>query len=185
MTITRKPSPDNYSERYKRLAFHIWYSRGRPSISKLAHMVDKREDGTSPSQATLQNWSKEHDWGEKADEMDKDAAIQIQKSLINDQVKMFEEHAKIGKSLRMKAVDWLEEHELTKPNEAMRLLELAATMEKESVGLSKIIEKVRDMEDEEVQDRLARLMREGKLNEFDLRKIEDDPKQLEGETSDE
>lgn len=181
MAITKRSSPEPYSQRYKNMAFWVWYSEGRPPMTKLQHMLEPREDGTRPTNMTLGGWKNDEGWEEEADRLDGEAAVQIQKKLINDQVRMFEEHAKIGKALRMKAVDWLEEHELTKPNEAMRLLEIASTMEKESVGLSKIIEKVRDMDDAEVKDRLARLMRENKLSRGDIQEMGKDPEQLESE----
>lgn len=172
-------SPEPYNDLYRRMAFHIWYSEGRPSMQKMEYLVEPREDGTSPNNITLGKWKKEDNWEERADELDQEAAVQIQKKLINDQVKMFEEHAIIGKSLRMKAVEWLENHRLEKPNEAMRLLEIASNMERESVGLSKIIEKVRDMDDAAVKDRLAQLMREGKLSKVDMERIKEDSDQLE------
>ena len=156
MTMTRNVSPTPYNQDYKNLAFYIWYQNGRPSMPKLTRKLEEREDGTKPSHLTVGNWRRDDSWDEKADNLDKEAAIQIQKKLIDDRVKMFEEHARFGKHLRTEALEWLEEYGVNTPNEAMRLLTIAVNIERESVGLSDIISKIKDMGDGELKDQIAK-----------------------------
>ena len=86
--------------------------------------------------------------------------------MIDDRVKMFEEHAKFGESLRTKALDWLEEYGVDTPNEAMRLLTIAVGVERESVGLSDILKRLKDMEDGDLKDKIAYLMKKGQLTDI-------------------
>lgn len=170
MAIGRNRTPEPYSSTYKRVAFHVWYSHGRTSMTKLQHLLEPREDGTSPNEITLGKWRKADNWEERADEMDEEAAVQIQKKLIDDKVKILEEHAKLGKKLRLKAVDLIEGDDISfeKPHEAMRLLEIATGLEADSVGLSGILQNIRDMDDAEVKDKLSRLLKKGRLDEINL-----------------
>lgn len=168
MAITRTSAPEPYSATYKRICFHVWYSNGRVPMTKLQHLVDPTETGDSPNEVTLGKWRKENDWDERADEMDEDAAIQIQKKLIDDKVKILEEHARLGKKLRLKAIDLIEDIPFEKPHEAMRLLEIATGLEADSVGLSGILQNIRDMDDAEVKDKLSRLLKKGRLDDINL-----------------
>jgi len=167
MTMTRNVSPAPYNQDYKNLAFYIWYQNGRPSMPKLARKLDEREDGTKPAHLTLGKWKRDDDWEKRANEMDQEAAIQIQKKLIDDRVKMFEEHAEFGEHLRVQALYYLQENELSSANEAMRLLTIAVNMERESVGLSDILKKLKDMEDVDLKDKIAYLMKKGQLTDFE------------------
>lgn len=171
MTITRNPSPAPYNQDYKNLSFYVWYQNGRPSMPKLVRRLDEREDGTKPSHLTVGNWKRDDNWDEKADELDQAAAVQIQKKLIDDRVKMFEEHAKFGKHLRDEALDWLDDNGIDTPNEAMRLLTIAVNIERESIGLSDIITRIKDMEDGDLKDKIAHLMKKGRLTDFDTEEL--------------
>ena len=167
MTMTRNVSPTPYNQDYKNVAFYIWYQNGRLSMPKLVRKLSEREDGTKPNHLTVGNWKRDNNWIEKADEMDQEAAIQIQKKLIDDRVKMFEEHAEFGEHLRVQALYYLQEHDVDTPNEAMRLLTIAVNMERESVGLSDILKRLKDMEDGDLKDKIAHLMKKGQLTDFD------------------
>ena len=112
-------------------------------MPKLVRKLTEREDGTKPSHLTVGNWKRDDKWIEQADKLDEEAAIQIQKKLIDDRVKMFEEHAELGECLRVEALYWLAEHGVETPNEAMRLLTIAINMERESVGLSDILKRLK------------------------------------------
>lgn len=171
MTMTRNVSPAPYNQDYKNLAFYVWYQNGRLSMPKLVRRLDNREDGTKPSHLTVGNWKRDNDWEKKADELDQEAAIQIQKKLIDDRVKMFEEHAEFGEHLRVQALYYLQEHELDTANEAMRLLTIAVNMERESVGLSDILKRLKDMEDGDLKDKIAHLMKKGQLIDFDTKEL--------------
>jgi len=168
MTMTRNVSPAPYNQDYKNLAFYIWYQNGRPSMPKLARKLGEREDGTKPAHLTVGNWKRDDNWEGKADELDQEAAIQIQKKLIDDRVKMFEEHAEFGEHLRTQALYYLQEHEINTANEAMRLLTIAVNMERESVGLSDILKRLKDMDDGDLKDKIAHLMKKG---QFDVKEL--------------
>jgi len=172
MTMTRNVSPAPYNQNYKNLAFYIWYQNGRPSMPDLARKLDVREDGTKPAHLTVGKWKRDNNWEQKADELDQEAAIQIQKRLIDDRVKMFEEHAELGEALRVEALYWLGEHGVTTANEAMRLLTIAVDIERESIGLSDIIAKIKDMDDSGLKDRIAYLMKKGRLTDLDTKTVE-------------
>lgn len=165
MGITKRRSPKPYSKPYRDIAFHIWYSKGRPAITSLEHLVDEREDGTKPNHITLGKWKKEDDWVEKADALDEDVAVEIQKKHIQDRVEMFEKHIIVAKDLQEKALDAIEKIGINTPHEAMRLLEIGLNLERSSVGIPDILDKIKDMQDEELRDKLAKLMKKGKFEE--------------------
>ena len=167
MAITREPSPSKYADRYKRVAFHVWYSKGRPPITKLVNFLPTRDDGTKPSATTVALWRREEDWDDQADELDDQVATDIRKQLVTEQIQIYQEHLDIGKAMRVKAIDWLETHELETPNEAMRLLEIATNLEQKSVGVSKVIKDIAQMEEDEVKDELRKLLKGDKLIEHD------------------
>jgi hypothetical protein len=144
-------------------------------MKQLTFHLEPDENGNVPNYHTLAKWKKDNDWVERADEMDENASIQIQKKLIDDKRKMLEKHIQISEDMQDKALEYLEEYGLETAHQAIRLLELGIKVEKESVGLPSLLKEVSELEDSDLTSRIAKLL-EG--SEIDIEELEADIEEL-------
>lgn len=175
MAITDKVEIIDYSKLYRDSAFFQWYRLGRVGMKQLTFHLEPDERNKTPGYQTLSKWKKEENWVERADEMDENASIQIQKKLIDDKRKMLEKHIEISEDMQNQALEYLETHGLDTAHQAIRLLELGIKVEKESVGLPSLLKEVSELEDSDLTSRIAKLL-EGA--EIDLDEIEVDLEEL-------
>lgn len=173
MSMTQKYSIDSYSPHYREECFFKWYSEGRTAIKNLVSHLEPDERGHVPGYSTLRSWRTEYDWEERADELDKKASLDIQKKLIDDRRRMLEEHIDVGKSMREKALNYLETHEIETGHQAIRLLELAIRVEKESVGLPDVLEELGKLEDTELTERIAKILEGSEVSIDELKELPD------------
>lgn len=175
MAITDKVESRSYSKLYKDSVFFQWYRLGRVGMKQLTFHLEPDEHNNIPNYHVLARWKKADNWVERADEMDENASIQIQKKLIDDKRKMLEKHIEISEDMQNQALEYLEEHGLDTAHQAIRLLELGIKVEKESVGLPSLLKEVSELEDSDLTSRIAKLL-EGA--EIDLDEIEVDLEEL-------
>lgn len=159
-----------YSGAYKDVVFMIWYKNGRPGRRNLYNLIPDTDDGAKPHEMTLQRWIDDPEWKEKADALDREVARRLEERMVTEKMQMLEEHADLGVEIRNIGLDYIKTHmdELT-AHAAVRLVVEGVRIERDSRGVSNLLEELSSMSDEKLLDKLQKTL-EGK--EFDIEQLE-------------
>lgn len=162
-----------YPPNYVDTVFLIWYKNGRVGRSSLHNLIPEDEFGRKPHSGTLQTWIDSEEWIRKADELDKEVARRLEEQMVTEKMQMLQRHAEIGLKAQEIALRFLEENEdeIT-PSSAVRLLVDGVRIERDSRGLSNLLDEISKMSDEKLLEQLKKTV-EGK--EFDIEQIEVEP----------
>jgi hypothetical protein len=171
-TIDSVRPTTNYSQNYKDEVFFIWWKAGKPNVAKLSSMIFADEGGNIPSKMTLVGWIK-NEFTPRSQELDAQFYAQVEAEVMQEKAKMLKEHAQVGKEISSMAIKYLKEHEdeLT-INSSIRLLVEGVRIERESVGIPAIFDKISEKTDEELLKELQNLISDG--NVIDLQPIMED-----------
>lgn len=159
-----------FTDDYKDLCFKIWYNAGKPGASDLYTRIPfpKTNLGNKPTKTTLNNWVSALFYPRAVD-MDKKVEETVNNALVSSKVEMFQRHIEMGRKMQNLAVKYLEGHEdeLT-ASAAVRLLVEGLKIERESISLPGILEKINKMSDEELIEATTKLIQDSDLEiEFD------------------
>lgn len=141
-----------YGEDYIEQMFVFWYSSGRISPSKLIELEDCPKDkfGRIPVRRIVEAWLNERGWRERADVLDARAATQIEDELVALKVNALRKQAAQANEVRQKAFDHLMNNEFDSSASAVSAFLKSAELERITLGISKTIAKLAEMDDDEV-----------------------------------
>ncbi len=163
-----------YSEAYKDELFQIWFKNRRPSGRRLLNMIPEDWADDTPTAITLTKWiTGEGGFNDRAVILDRHLQDEIEGRLIQEKVEMLYRHGELGRKMQNKALeklDTLEPGDLSS-SAAVRLLVEGVKIERESVGLPQALEKMMNATDEELLDRVEKLIPE---SQAEILVIEDD-----------
>lgn len=142
--------PEPYSDTYIEKCFVAWYSAGCPSIRKFAEMAPPDENGRKPMWLTVSNWMTEGDWWQRRDVLDARAANQIEDELVSLKVNMLKEQAAAFRAVRQKAFEHVLENGFDSSASAVAAFIKSAQEERVVLGVSKTIQRLAEMDDEEL-----------------------------------
>lgn len=137
-----------YSDTYIEGAFVMWYKMGRPETPELIVALPEDELGRVVSQTILQDWIRKYQWNERADILDAAVTNQIEKMAITEKIEMLNRHAEAGKMMIDKAEKYIQDHEIGKMNDAIKMLVQGVEIESASRGLPSALIKLSEMNDE-------------------------------------
>jgi hypothetical protein len=152
--------PADFSEEYKTKVFNLWYKNGKPLPQNLYNMIpdSERPYNKKPGRATLSQWVN-HDFVDRAKELDEQVELELRARLVNEKVEMLARHAKLGENMQDMGLEYLREHknEITAPS-AVKLIVEGWRIERSSKGIPDMLDKIRDMSEEELVDEIAQLI---------------------------
>lgn len=129
-----------------------WYGKGRPPATQLIESegfpIDKY--GRKPVRRVVEAWVNERGWRERADVLDAQADTQINDELVALKVAMLRKQAAQAAAVRQKAFDHLINNEFDSSASAVAAFLKSSELERLAVGLSKQIERLAEMRDDEV-----------------------------------
>lgn len=150
-----------FSDKYIEEIFYLWHDNNCQSGKTFLNEIHD-EEGRKPSLITIGEWVERYGWIERADALDAEISRELDSKIIDRRVKMFEEHAKIGKALIEKGESYLNgEFGISSDNAAIRAVGLGVEIERISVGQAEAWMKISKMTDEQIAKEFARLS--GKL----------------------
>lgn len=156
----------HYDHEYINSVFIVWYRNGRPGPNKLHRLIGlDPKSNLKPTPPTLDKWIKDNDWDAKASLMDQEVAKELQRTEIARKAHVIQEHAKQAGELRRESFNWILENigEFT-PASAVRLFFEAAQLEKDSIGLDKMLESISNLDDEQLVNQLAEALKGAKID---------------------
>ena len=155
---------DSYTTYYKEVElFNFWYGAERPSTTILVASKDcpTNSKGSKPTSQTVSKWITQFKWHDKAKGLDAEASDLIRQDNVKEKVEMAVRHTKRGKKMQEKAWDYFEKQGISSDHAAMKMLVEGIRIEKESRGISSVIEKLTQMDDEKLMNEALKLIEDG------------------------
>lgn len=141
-----------YGEDYIEKMFVFWYGSGRIPPSKLIEFPDCPKDKFDriPVRRIVEGWLNDRGWRERADVLDARAATQIEDELVALKVNALRKQAAQANEVRQKAFEHLMNNEFDSSASAVSAFLKSAELERITLGISKTIAKLAEMDDDEV-----------------------------------
>lgn len=141
-----------YGEDYIEQMFVFWYGSGKIPAAKLIELPDCPKDKFNriPVRRIVEGWLNDRGWRERADVLDARAATQIEDELVALKVNALRKQAAQANEVRQKAFDHLMNNEFDSSASAVSAFLKSAELERITLGMSKTIEKLSQMDDDEV-----------------------------------
>lgn len=156
----------HYTDDYKQKVFQIWYNNGKCGAPDLQRLVPIPETNYNrlPSVQALTSWIRQ-DFQERAKNLDDGVEKTMNEALIVTKVEMLQRHMDVAKKMQDLAIDYLESHkdDLTSAT-AVRLLVESVRIERESVGIPGMLDKMSRKTDEQLLDEVKKLVEESPLD---------------------
>lgn len=158
--VPTPPLNKSFSQPYIEKAFRIWYNHGKPSAKMLMKYItaDMDEWGRVPNWSTVEGWLENY-FVPRANELDAEVKRQLDALVVKEKVEMLKRHAEVGLQMQNMSIEYLNEHrdEISAPA-AVRMLVEGIRIERESRGIPAALDKIRDMNDEELMDEIKQLV---------------------------
>lgn len=159
-----------YTDKFIDGCFYIWYEGGKSFGRDLLDKLPVTEKGNRPNIITIQKWSDENGWIERADALDAKASLEMDKEVIDKRVKMYKRHAEVGDELIKEGMNFLKKQSenggIKTENAALRALELGMQTERVSVGVADMVRKIGEMTPDQLDNELQKLLGKKKEDEF-------------------
>lgn len=147
-----------FSPTYVEDVFYFWYKNRQLGASWFNKNVPADENGRKASFSTLQNWIQDYHWMERAENLDVEAARKMDNLIIDERIKMFREHAEIGKEIKEMGIEFLRTKGLEKDASALRAIADGIQIERSSRGLADVLAKISTMGDDDIEREIRKLM---------------------------
>jgi hypothetical protein len=170
-----------YDENYIEQMFYFWYNSGRLPATKLIELPECPKDqfGRIPVRRIIEAWVNEKGWRERADVLDAQAETQINDELVALKVSMLRKQAAQAAEVRQRAFDYILDIGFDSSASAVSAFLKAAEMERLTLGISKTIQKLSEMDDDEVLQTVKELAeRAGSTTIIDVAETEEDAEPL-------
>lgn len=155
-----------YTEDYKTACRLGWYEAGRPTLKAdwiEATPVDVH--GRKPSINVLRKWKSEMKWDWWAEDMDSRAMTLVEDTIVARRAKMFEKHAEAAARWQEAAWKHIEEKGFDTSASAVQAYFKAVEAERTSLGISQLLVKMEDMDDNQLKEEFIRLVNRGSEND--------------------
>lgn len=161
-----------FDDRYVEACFYAWYSNGHPKMQphnggRIMKLIPSTADGRRPSYSTLKKWMLNLDWSQRADVLDAQVSIQLDKQVVKERVKTLQELAAAGEKLMTIGMEYLEREDPfnDNPAAAVRAIIAGAGMKFQYSGAADRLAQISDMNDKQIEKEILMLL--GKENEDD------------------
>ena len=175
-----------YTEDYKNSCKIAWYNASRPTSAK-DWMAVTPEDvhGRKPDIVMLRRWKLDMMWDFWADEMDSRAMQKVENSIVARRAAMFEKHARAASEWQEAAWKHIQEEGFDSSASAVQAYFKAVESERVSLGVSKLMVQMAEMDDGQLKEEFIKLVNRGSEND-QIIDVDEVPEQKEdGTVSDE
>lgn len=162
----------DFSEQYRESCFYAWYRAGSPLLMNLENLptvggrqlmksLPPDETGKKPSYTTVQNWMYRFDWQPRAEALDAQVSLKLDKEVVNERVRILRELAKNGETLKQKGLDYLNNNDdpfADNPNAAVRAIVAGSEMQFKYAGQADVLANIAQMSDKQIEREVLRLL---------------------------
>lgn len=161
----------DYDPAYIEACFLVWYranapglktSNGQPSAggAHIIKILPPAPDGRKPNIVTVSRWMERYGWRERADALDAQVSLQLDKGAIEERIKTLKALAESGKTLMDKGLDALkvEKPFSDNPSAAVRAIIAGAEMQFKYAGAADRLAAIALMSDRQIETEILRLL---------------------------
>lgn len=163
---------ENYDEQYIEACFFAWYRAGSPGLmtsnglasaggTRVLQSIPPNQDGKIPSINTVSKWAQKYAWRSRADVLDAQVAIRLEKEAIDERVKILKELARNGRSLKEKGLKYIENSTdpfEDNPSAAVRAIVAGSEMEFKYAGAADRLAAIGAMSDKQIESQILHLL---------------------------
>ena len=123
-------------------------------------------DGRQPSIITIRQWMEKYGWRERAEALDVEVSIRLDKEAIENRISVLKELAKTGETLMNKGLNYILTQEnpfADNPSAAVRAIISGAEMQFKYAGAADRLAIISQMSDKQIEGEILKLL--GKPNE--------------------
>jgi hypothetical protein len=158
-----------YDEQYISEMFTFWYGSGKIPPAKLIDLPNCPKDrfGRIPVRRIVESWLNERGWRERADVLDARAETKIDDELVALKVNALRKQAAQAAEVRQKAFEHIVNNDFDSSASAVSAFLKASELERITLGISKTIQKLSEMDDDEVLQTVKELAERAGTNIID------------------
>ena len=172
MTLGKRS--EKYDDYYIEQVFYLWHKNGRKISDKFAKSLPLDEKGQQPAFKTIEQWRDKFGWVTRADSLDSEISTALQEKVIDERIKMYEEHTALADTLIEKARTFLASTPIDEMKDALKAIELAVEIQRTSIGQAEFGRRLLTMSNEQLSQQLNKLLQPKQENEFiDAETLED------------
>lgn len=167
MAITLKQKPE-YPKHFKEKAFYKWYANGCPRGPNALVDCFEEFNGHKPSYEMIKHWMVKEGWPARKDELDAEASTKMDRIVIDDRIKMFQEHEKQAGQMRNAAFKYIEQHEPESVATAIKMYVEMAQIERSARGYAAALAQISKLSDEKLDKEIRKLLGNGNTEDEEL-----------------
>jgi hypothetical protein len=153
--------PSGFSDRYMDSVFYLWYENNRPASVRLRNLIPDDEKGNKPTRLTLENWHRDYGWEQRADAIDGEASHQLDQTVIQRRIKMYEELEQVGRLTLEAGKSYIETNGIQSDNAAIKAIVAGAEMIMQSVGVAESYARIATMTNAQIDNAFRNLLNRG------------------------
>lgn len=140
-----------------RAVFQQWYKLDRDTYATSDYLV-QNGDKTAPSAPTIYNWIEWYRWHDRADVLDAEVERKANAVAVQRKVEMLERHAKTGKVLQSKGVEYLSKHGVDNSASAITAIKTGIDVERKAEGMPDWIAAILGADDDDLLSQYSDLV---------------------------
>lgn len=150
----------HFSPEYIEACFFAWYENKGKS-KKLNDGFPPDSDGNIPSTATVRAWITKYGWQERADVLDAEVSMQLERDAVQRKAEATRKLAEVGQKLVDKGIEYLENESFDSASAAVRAITAGADMMAKYVGMGDLIIALSKMNDAQLTREFYKLLGKG------------------------
>lgn len=153
----------DYPEAYIEACFYAWYRADRPNLSapskKLLDALPSSPDGRKPHRFTVRAWRDKYGWEQRADDLDAQASVKLDKEVVDERVKVLRQLARDGEEVKNKGLEYFRNTEnpfADNPSAAVRAVMVGMEAQFKYSGAADRLILVSQMTDKQLEREILR-----------------------------
>lgn len=169
----------NYSEDYIESCFYAWYKAGAPALqnknkalsvggTQVMKTLPLSPDGRKPNLVTVMSWMNRFGWRERADALDAQVSLKMDKEVVTERVRILRQLADMGQRLMDKGAEYIMNSDnpfKDNPSAAVRAIIAGSEMKYKYAGQADVLEGISSMSNKQLEREILHLL--GKENNDD------------------
>jgi hypothetical protein len=161
----------NYTDAYIESVFFLWYENGRDT--HIGNKVVPSADGNIPQPTTIAGWKRKYGWEERADVLDAQVSMKLEKEAVQKKAKAITKMAEAGESMLDEGLKFIKENKFDSSSAAVRAVMGGAEMLSQYVGMGEFILGMSKMNNAQLTKEMYRLLGKSEDDVVDAETIEE------------
>ncbi len=155
-----------FDKEYRETCFYSWYSAGCPKVIRNA--IPEAKDGRKPTSTTLMKWLRDDGWRQRADAMDAEMSITVDREIIERKKQDYLQMSETGRELLKTAMDYLKEEGFDTASAAVRAIAVGSEMVSKYSRAAEMVDAVLGKTDKQIEKEIYRLLGKNTMDESEI-----------------